>query len=284
MEIIKTAEALRRRLKQLRSSGQSIGFVPTMGYLHAGHLSLMHRARQENDRVVVSIFVNPTQFGPNEDLAAYPRDAQRDTALMQTEGVDIAFFPAVDDIYPDGFKTYVEVQGAITQVLCGKSRPTHFRGVTTVVAKLFHLVAPDRAYFGQKDAQQAAVIRRMVRDLDFDLQVVVCPIQRESDGLAMSSRNTYLTSQQRADAAILYRSLCEAVCRIQEDGERSARAVEQFIRMRIGTVPYAVIDYIEVVRAEDLSALETLEGEILIAVAVKFGRTRLIDNLQLKVD
>ncbi len=283
MEIIKSIEALRYRLNKSRADGASIGFVPTMGFLHEGHLSLMRRARQENDLVVASIFVNPAQFGPNEDLAAYPRDTQRDTALMQSVDVDVAFFPEPEEIYPRGFKTCVEVQGPITQVLCGKSRPTHFRGVTTVVAKLFHLVAPDRAYFGQKDAQQAAVIRQMVRDLDFDLQVVVCPIQREADGLAMSSRNTYLSQQQRDDAVILYRSLCEAARQIQEGGQRSAKAVVQSIKKRIGTVPYAVIDYVEVVKADDLTVLETLEGEILIALAVKFGNTRLIDNLQVNL-
>ena len=280
MEIIKSIEALRYRLKKSRADGASIGFVPTMGFLHEGHLSLMRRARQENDLVVASIFVNPAQFGPNEDLAAYPRDAQRDTALMQSVDVDVAFFPEAEEIYPQGFKSYVEVQGPITQVLCGKSRPTHFRGVTTVVAKLFHLVAPDKAYFGQKDAQQAVVIRQMVRDLDFDLQVVVCPIQREADGLAMSSRNSYLSPQQRDDAVILYRSLREAARRLQEGGRRSAKAVVQSIKKLIGTVPYAVIDYVEVVKADDLTALETLDGEILIALAVKFGNTRLIDNLQ----
>ena len=283
MEIIESAEALKGHLKKSRSAGKSIGFVPTMGFLHEGHLSLMRRARQENDLVVVSIFVNPHQFGPNEDLAAYPRDAQRDAELMRSANVDVAFFPAVETIYPQGFKTYVEVQGPITQNLCGKSRPTHFRGVTTVVTKLFHLVAPDRAYFGQKDAQQVAVIRQMVRDLDFNLQVVVCPIQREADGLAMSSRNTYLSPQQRADAVILYRALCEAARQIQEGGQRSAKAVVQSIKKRIGTIPDAVIDYVEVVKADDLTALETVEGEILIALAAKFGKTRLIDNFQLNL-
>lgn len=283
MEIVKSKETLKNHLRKSRSADKSIGFVPTMGFLHEGHLSLIRRARQENDLVVVSIFVNPTQFGPNEDLAAYPRDPRRDTALMQSAGVDIAFFPEAEEIYPQGFKTYVEVQGPITQVLCGKSRPTHFRGVATVVTKLFHLVAPDRAYFGQKDAQQVAVIRQMVRDLDFDLQVVVCPIQREADGLAMSSRNTYLSLQQRADAVILYRSLCEAARQIQEGGQRSASAVVEVIKNRIADVPDAVIDYVAVVKADDLSALEILEGEILIALAVKFGQTRLIDNLQMNL-
>jgi pantoate--beta-alanine ligase len=283
MEIITSKAALKSHLKKTRSAGRSIGFVPTMGFLHDGHLSLMRRARQENDLVVVSIFVNPTQFGPGEDLTTYPRDPGRDTALMQSVDVDIAFFPEAEEIYPRGFNTYVEVQAPITRVLCGKSRPTHFRGVTTVVAKLFHLVAPDRAYFGQKDAQQAAVIRKMVRDLDFDLQVIVCPIRREADGLAMSSRNTYLSPRQRSQAVILYQSLCDAARQIQEDGQRSAKAVVQFITGRVRAVPEAVIDYVEVVRADDLTAPETLEGEILIALAVKFGQTRLIDNLQIKI-
>jgi pantoate--beta-alanine ligase len=284
MEIVKSIEAVRSALQEQRTAGKSIGFVPTMGFLHEGHLSLMRRARQENDLVVVSIFVNPTQFGPNEDLAAYPRDAQRDTELMRSEKVDIAFFPEIKNIYPDGFTTYVEVQGPITQGLCGKSRPTHFRGVTTVVAKLFHIVAPDRAYFGQKDAQQAAVIKQMVRDLNFDLQVVVCPIQREADGLAMSSRNTYLTLEQREEAVILYRALNEAARQIHEGGQRSASAVVRSIKKSIGTVPDAVIDYVEVVDADRLTPLETLEGDILIALAVKFGKTRLIDNLQIRIE
>jgi pantoate--beta-alanine ligase len=283
MIIVKSKEALRDHIRNSRSAGRTIGFVPTMGFLHEGHLSLMRRARQENDLVVVSIFVNPTQFGPNEDLAAYPRDTRRDTALMQSVDVDIAFFPEAEEIYPRGFKTFVEVQGPITQVLCGKSRPTHFRGVTTVLAKLFNLVTPDRAYFGQKDAQQVAVIRQMVRDMDFDLQVVACPIQREADGLAMSSRNTYLSPRQRTEAVILHHCLRDADRQIREEGQRDAKAVVKSIEKRIGAVQDAVIDYVEVVRADDLTPLSTLEGEILIALAVKFGKTRLIDNLQLKV-
>jgi pantoate--beta-alanine ligase len=283
VEIVKSTGALRTALQKQRSAGNSIGFVPTMGFLHEGHLSLMRRAKEENNIVVVSIFVNPTQFGPNEDLDAYPRDALRDTRLMQCENVDIAFFPEVKDIYPQGFTTYVEVQGPITRVLCGKSRPTHFRGVTTVVAKLFHMVAPDRAYFGQKDAQQVAVIKQMVRDLDFDLQVVVCPILREADGLAMSSRNTYLSPPHRMQAVILYRSLTEAARQIHENGERSAAAIVQTIKEMIGTAPDAVIDYVEAVNADDLTALKTLQGDILIALAVKFGKTRLIDNILIKI-
>jgi len=282
MEIVESKTALRTILGKSRSAGKSIGFVPTMGFLHAGHLSLMRRARQENDLVVVSIFVNPTQFGPNEDLDTYPRDADRDTELMRSENVDIAFFPPVEEIYPRGFTTFVAVEGPMTQVLCATSRPTHFRGVTTIVAKLFNLVKPDKAYFGQKDAQQVVVIQQMVKDLDFDLQVVVCPIKREADGLAMSSRNTYLSPRHRADAAVLFQSLAEAQQMIA-GGERSASAVVRSIATKIGAAAQdAIIDYIAVVDAETLADLETLQGDILIALAVKFGKTRLIDNIRIK--
>jgi pantoate--beta-alanine ligase len=282
MLILTASAQLHESLAQSRKKGRTIGLVPTMGFLHAGHISLVRRARQENDVVAVTIFVNPTQFGPKEDLDAYPRDTRRDIELLEAEHADIVFIPAVDDIYPPGFTTYVEVEGPITQVLCGKSRPTHFRGVTTVVAKLFHMAAPDRAYFGQKDAQQVAVIRQMVKDLDFDLELVVCPIVRESDGLAMSSRNTYLSSGQRAAAAVLFRSLAEAQATI-EQGERSGPAVVGQIRARIGAVRDAVIDYVAVVDARDLTDLEVLAGEVLIAVAVNFGKTRLIDNIQITI-
>ena len=277
MDVLTSKQTLRKTLREVRASGRSIGFVPTMGFLHQGHLSLMQRARRENDVVVVSIFVNPTQFGPNEDLAAYPRDSRRDMELMAAEMVDIAFFPTVEDIYPAGYSTYVTVEGPMTQVLCAKSRPTHFRGVTTVVAKLFHLVAPDRAYFGQKDAQQVAVIRKMTADLDFDLDIVVCPIVREADGLAMSSRNTYLSAQHRAQAVVLSQSLDEARQLIAR-GERNAATVIREIKRRIGSAQDAVIDYVSVVNAATLADLETLEGDILVALAVKFGSTRLIDN------
>ena len=232
--------------------------------------------------MVVTIFVNPTQFGPNEDLDAYPRDVQRDCDLLAAEGVDIVFLPEVDEIYPPGFATYVQVQGPITQVLCGKSRPGHFRGVTTVVSKLFHMVAPDRAYFGQKDAQQVAVISRMAKDLDFDLRIVVCPIVREIDGLAMSSRNVNLSPRHRADAVVLSKSIDEARQMIA-DGERNASVVARQIEARIGAVQDAGIDYVSVVDADTLADLETLEGEILIALAVKFDRTRLIDNARISV-
>jgi pantoate--beta-alanine ligase len=279
---IQSKSALREAVQTAKSKGQRIGFVPTMGFLHEGHLSLMRRARAENDIVVTSVFVNPTQFAPHEDLDTYPRDAEKDAAMMRAEGVDIAFFPTVETIYPGGYATYVTVEGSLTQGLCGRSRPIFFRGVTTVVAKLFNLVTPHRAYFGQKDAQQAAVIRQMVKDLDFDLEVVVCPIVREPDGLAMSSRNAYLTPQQRADAPTLNRALRAARDRVVA-GEREAAVIKAGIEKEIQALAEAVIDYVEVVDADSMEALDTIAGRILIAVAVALGRTRLIDNIQIEV-
>ena len=281
IEIQSKAE-LRQAIAEAKSKGRRIGFVPTMGFLHEGHLSLMRQARKENDLVVTSVFVNPTQFAPHEDLDTYPRDAERDRALMREEGVDIAFFPSVETIYPSGYATYVTVEGSLTQGLCGRSRPIFFRGVTTVVAKLFNLVAPDRAYFGQKDAQQAAVIKQMVRDLDFDLAVVVCPIVRESDGLAMSSRNAYLTLKQRKDAPTLSRALHAAGEQVVA-GEREAAVIKAGIEDQIGALVEADIDYVEVVDADTMEAVDTIDGKILIAVAVTLGRTRLIDNIQIEV-
>lgn len=281
IEIQSKAE-LRRAVSEAKGKGQRIGFVPTMGFLHEGHLSLMRRARAENDIVVSSVFVNPAQFAPHEDLDTYPRDADRDSALMEAEGVDIAFFPTAATIYPDGYATYVTVEGPLTQGLCGRSRPIFFRGVATVVAKLFNLVTPDRAYFGQKDAQQAAVIQQMVRDLDFDLELVVCPIVRESDGLAMSSRNAYLTPRQRADAPSLHRALRAAEGQVA-GGERAAAVIKAGIETRIQALPEAVIDYVEVVNADTMVAVDTIAGRTLIALAVTLGKTRLIDNIQVEV-
>ena len=280
MQVIETKEELRRVVNSARQSNHSIGFVPTMGYLHEGHLSLMRRARQENDLVVTSVFVNPTQFGPREDLDTYPQDDGRDKELMLKEKVDIAFFPTVAQLYPDGYSTYVEVKGSLTQGLCGRSRPRFFRGVTTIVAKLFHMVTPDRAYFGAKDAQQSVVVQQMVKDLDFDLEIVVCPTVREADGLAMSSRNSYLSHRHRTDAVVISKSLGSARQMIA-DGERNAHSVYQSIKGRIEKVPDAIIDYIAVVDAMTLADLKTLEGEILIAVAIKLGGTRLIDNIRI---
>lgn len=282
MQVFHTKNELRTFVKQARTTGKTIGFVPTMGYLHAGHASLIQAARGENEVVVVSVFVNPTQFGPKEDLSAYPRDTEKDMALMRAEGVDAAFFPPVHEIYPDGYVTCVDVQGPMTGTLCGRSRPGHFRGVATVVTKLFHMVAPDRAYFGQKDAQQVAVIEQMVRDLDFDLQIVACPTVREADGLALSSRNVYLTTAERAQAPQISRALFDAEQMIRQ-GERRASTIVQHIHQRILTIDGAAIDYISVVDARTLADLETLDATVLIAVAVKVGKTRLIDNIRLRV-
>lgn len=280
MEIIKTTSALRAAVRKARDAGLTIGLVPTMGYLHEGHLSLMRRARKENDLVVATVFVNPTQFGPNEDLDAYPRNPKHDMALMQSEQVDIAFMPETADLYPDGFATCVEVKGPMTQVLCGASRPNHFRGVTTIVAKLFHLADPHRAYFGRKDAQQVAVIRKMARDLDFDLQVVICPTVREADGLAMSSRNSYLSDRQRMDAVVISQSLFEARDMITR-GEQYAQNVIDHIRSRISAVEQAEIDYVAAVDTDSLADIDILAGRVLIAVAVNIGGTRLIDNIDI---
>lgn len=282
MQVIATIPELRAAIKQSRASHKTIGFVPTMGYLHDGHLSLIGRARQENDVVVVSIFVNPTQFAPHEDLDTYPRDHERDLALLQAASADIVFLPTVEELYPSGYTTYVQVEGSMGATLCGVSRPTFFRGVATIVTKLFHLVTPQRAYFGQKDAQQAVVIKKMVRDLNFDLDIVVCPTVREKDGLAMSSRNTYLTPTQRTQAAGISQALFEARDLIG-NGERNASRIRQSIEARIAAIDDAVIDYVSIVDANTLADVESLSGETLIAVAVKVGKTRLIDNIQVHV-
>ncbi|RJQ78084.1 MAG: pantoate--beta-alanine ligase [Desulfobacteraceae bacterium] len=282
MQVVHTKVELRAALKEAHTTGKTVGLVPTMGYLHAGHASLIRRARRENDVVVVSVFVNPTQFGPNEDLSAYPRDAEKDSALMRAEGVDLAFFPPVEELYPPGFTTYVQVEGPMTATLCGRTRPGHFRGVATIVSKLFHLALPDRAYFGQKDAQQLAVIEQMTRDLDLGIQIVGCPIVREADGLAMSSRNVYLTETQRAQAPGIARALFEAREMIR-DGRRDAAAVVEHVKKTIAAIDSAAIDYVSMVDPRTLGDLETLSGEVLIAVAVKLGRTRLIDNIRVEV-
>lgn len=282
MQVAHTNAELRAALAQFRAPGRAVGFVPTMGFLHPGHLSLVRRARKENDIVVVSIFVNPTQFGPNEDLAAYPRDIPRDLAMLAGDNADVVFCPSPEVLYPPGYTTYVDVQGPMTQTLCGRSRPGHFRGVATIVTKLFHLVAPQRAYFGQKDAQQVAVIEQMTRDLDFDLQVVACPTVREPDGLAMSSRNTYLTKAQRAQAPMIFKALQDAR-RLVEHGERRASAVVRQIEKKLSVIDSGRIDYVSITDARTLADLETLNGEVLIAVAIHVGRTRLIDNIRFEV-
>jgi len=281
MQLIKTVSEMRSHADQLRLAGKRIGFVPTMGYLHEGHLSLVRIAKEKSDVVVMSIFVNPTQFGPAEDFDRYPRDFDRDWRLAEQAGCDILFHPSVAEMYPEGYLTYVTVE-KLTTVLCGRSRPTHFRGVTTVVAKLFNLVKPHVAVFGQKDAQQALVIKRMVRDLNFDVEVIVAPIVREKDGLAMSSRNTYLTPEERRDATVLYCSLLLAK-ELVDKGERRAEAIKTEMRKMIEATPTAQIDYISIVDTDKLEDKDTLSGETLIALAVYFGKTRLIDNLILQV-
>lgn len=282
MRIVTTKAELRTALHEARADGRTVGLVPTMGYLHEGHLSLVQAARRDNDVVVVSVFVNPTQFGPGEDYDSYPRDLARDAALVEGAGADVVFAPSPEEMYPAPQVAYVVVDGPMTQGLCGRSRPGHFRGVATVVTKLFNLVRPDRAYFGQKDAQQLAVVRRMVADLDLGVEVVGCPIVREPDGLAMSSRNTYLTADQRRDALVLHRSLEWARQQVA-DGERDAHALTDGIRRVLAEVPSARVDYVEVVDADTLQPLEVLAGRVLVALAVQVGKPRLIDNLVLEV-
>lgn len=276
MKIEGNIEETRKQVKTWKKEGLSIGLVPTMGYLHEGHKSLIEAAKRDNDKVVVSIFVNPIQFGPKEDFASYPRDLQKDAALCESAGVDLIFHPEAEEMYEKDFCTFVDMEG-LTGELCGKSRPTHFRGVQTVVSKLFHIIPADRAYFGQKDAQQLAVIRRMVRDLSMDIEIIGCPIIREEDGLAKSSRNTYLDSKERQAALILSKGLQAGKEKI-EQGERSGEAVKKVICEKIKEEPMAQIDYVEIVNFDTISPVEKLEGEILCALAVYIGKTRLIDN------
>lgn len=279
MQILNTVAETRTAIESQRKMGKSIGFVPTMGFLHDGHLSLMETAKDQTDFVVVSIFVNPTQFGPNEDLASYPRDLERDVELCKSVGVDLIFAPSVSEMYPDGYSTYVDCEGDITKRLCGATRPTHFKGVTSVVSKLFNIVMPDKAFFGQKDAQQVAVIEKMVRDLNYNLEIIPCPIVRESDGLAMSSRNAYLNDDQRKEALVLSKALKRAKALI-EAGERSTETLIGEMIKIIEVSPSAVIDYVSIVDAKTLDAIETINDDFLVALAVKIGKTRLIDNFR----
>ncbi|MFY9702894.1 MAG: pantoate--beta-alanine ligase [Terriglobales bacterium] len=280
MKICASISEARSACRDARANHRRVGLVPTMGALHEGHLSLVRAARAQCDVVAVSIFVNPTQFGPAEDLSKYPRQFERDCRLLEQEGVDILFAPSIEEMYPQGAISWVVVEG-LSEKLDGRSRPGHFRGVTTVVAKLFHVIEPDAAYFGQKDAAQLAVIRRMVRDLDFPVEIVACPIVREADGLAMSSRNAYLNREERQRALVLQRSLQEA--RRQFDaGERLAArliaaAKEVFVRE-----PQVRLDYFEVVDPETLDPVERISGRTLVAVAAFVGTTRLIDNVVLE--
>lgn len=282
MQCFETVEQLRSYLTEARRRQQSIGLVPTMGALHEGHLSLMRTAAAENDIVVASIFVNPTQFGPQEDLATYPRNLEKDARLAAQAGVTALFHPPVEEVYRSGNATWVEVVGSLTESLCGRSRPGHFRGVTTVVSRLFNIVQPDKAYFGQKDVQQVQVLKRMTQDLFFNIELRVVPIVRENDGLAMSSRNAYLSDTERQAALILSRSLEEAK-RIVNDGERDTAAIEAAVTAFIQKEALAEIDYVELVHPDDLRRREQLEAVGLLALAVRIGKTRLIDNTFLEV-
>jgi pantoate--beta-alanine ligase len=274
MEVSKTVA----EIKELRGKLPApVGLVPTMGYLHEGHLVLVRQARAENASVVVSIFVNPTQFGPREDFKEYPRDPQRDLALLEKEKVDVVFMPSVDEVYPPGFNSWVEV-GKIAQRLEGASRPGHFRGVATVVARLFNIVQPDRAYFGQKDAQQLLVVRNMAAELDMKLEVIGVPTVREPDGLAMSSRNTYLNPEERKAALVLYQALMLAQ-RLYSEGEKDAKLIRRQMRELIQKQPLAEIDYISIADAETLDELDEVKPPALVSLAVKIGKTRLIDNV-----
>lgn len=280
MQIVNTIRETKDILAQARAEGKTVGLVPTMGYFHEGHLSLMRKAREENDVVVVSIFVNPIQFGPNEDLAKYPRDLDRDSKMAEGEGVDYIFHPSVDEMYSKAYNTYVDVEG-ITADLCGASRPGHFRGVSTVVLKLFNIVRPDRAYFGEKDFQQVKVIQRMVADLNLDVAVVAMPIVREADGLAMSSRNEYLNEEERHGALILSRALSYAKNLVSEglsSPVELAFRIWEFIRDE----PTAQIEYVQVVDGETLDTPAIIDTNSVLAIAIKIGNTRLIDNAYMK--
>ncbi len=280
MKIVKTVDEVKAIVKGWRSEGLTVGLVPTMGFLHAGHQSLIAKSVEQNDRTVVSVFVNPIQFGPNEDLEAYPRDIKRDADLCEKTGADIIFNPEPEEMYKDGFVSFVDMNG-LTNHLCGLSRPVHFRGVCTVCNKLFNIASPDRAYFGQKDAQQLAVIKRMVKDLNMNLEIVGCPIVREEDGLAMSSRNTYMNDEERKAALVLSKAIFLGQKMVQ-DGERSAEAVASKMRELISSEPMADIEYIEVVNNLTMESIEEIKGDILVAIAVKINnKVRLIDNFMM---
>lgn len=276
MKVVKTIQEVRDFVAAWRKAGLSVGLVPTMGYLHEGHQSLIRKSVEQNDRTVVSVFVNPIQFGPNEDLEAYPRDLNRDMKAVEEAGGDLIFNPEPEEMYRGHFTSFIDTTET-TELLCGAVRPVHFRGVCTVVGKLFNIVQPNRAYFGQKDAQQLATIRRFVRDLNFPVEIVPCPIVREADGLAKSSRNTYLNAEERQAALILSQSLKKGQSAI-EHGERNSQRVIDIIRQNLETEPLARIDYVEVVDFENIQRVAEIKGETLVAIAVYIGKTRLIDN------
>ncbi|MDE6470208.1 MAG: pantoate--beta-alanine ligase [Eubacterium sp.] len=276
MHIVHTVKEVRQQVSEWRQQGLTIGFVPTMGYLHEGHQSLIKKAVADNDRVVVSVFVNPMQFAPNEDLESYPRDLQADARLCDETGANLIFNPEPEEMYADGFCSFVDMNGP-TAELCGKSRPIHFRGVCTVVNKLFNIVTPDRAYFGQKDAQQLAVIKRMVKDLNIPIEIVGCPIIRETDGLAKSSRNTYLNDAERKAALILSKTIFMGQ-ELIKNGMTDAKELVSLMKKNIETEPLARIDYVEVVDFDDISIRDAIGDNTLVAMAVYIGKTRLIDN------
>ncbi|MBR1391388.1 MAG: pantoate--beta-alanine ligase [Lachnospiraceae bacterium] len=276
MQVTGQIQQVREFVKTWRKQGQTVALVPTMGYLHEGHGSLITRARQENDKVVVSIFVNPMQFGPNEDLASYPRDLEKDRAYCESLGADLIFHPEPEEMYHEGFSTYVDMS-ILTEELCGLSRPVHFRGVCTVVSKLFHIVQPDRAYFGEKDAQQLAIIRHMVDDLNMDVEVIGCPIVREEDGLAKSSRNTYLSAEERKAALILSQTI-ELGKQLVAEGEKDADSLVAKMKENIEKEPLARIDYVKAVNGLTMQQQKNIESPLLVAMAVYIGKTRLIDN------
>ncbi len=276
MKIVKTIEEVRAQVKEWKSQGLTVGLVPTMGYLHEGHASLIDTSCRDNDRTVVSDFVNPMQFGPGEDLESYPRDMEHDAALAQEHGCDLIFHPDPDEMYHDGFSTFVDMT-VLTEELCGLSRPVHFRGVCTVVSKLFNIVKPDRAYFGKKDAQQLAVIRHMVDDLNMDIEIVGCPIVRESDGLAKSSRNTYLDENERKAALVLSKSIFNGM-ELVRNGEKDCAVITDSMKKLIASEPLAKIDYVKLVDMKTMQQIEKLDRPALCAIAVYIGKTRLIDN------
>jgi len=280
MQTVKTIKEVREIVSAWRKEGLSVGLVPTMGFLHEGHQSLIRKSAEQCDRTVVSVFVNPIQFGPNEDLEAYPRDLERDKQKVTEAGGDLIFNPEPAEMYPGHFTSFIDTTET-TELLCGAVRPIHFRGVCTVVGKLFNIVQPDRAYFGQKDAQQLATIKRFVRDLNFPIEIVPCPIIREDDGLAKSSRNTYLTPDERKAALILSKSLKKGEDAIN-NGERNAQKVIEIIKDSLSTEPKARIDYVEVVDFENIQRISEISGETLVAIAVYIGKTRLIDNFIVK--
>lgn len=280
MIIANTISQVRDQVRQWRREGLTVGLVPTMGYLHEGHGSLVGKAAEDCDRVVASVFVNPTQFAPGEDLASYPRDFERDCEILEKQGCSMVFHPSVDEMYPDGngrTDTYIEILNDMPKQLCGRTRPNHFRGVCTVVGKLFNIVLPDKAYFGEKDAQQLAIIRRMVRDLSYGIEIVGCPIVREPDGLAKSSRNIHLKPDERKAAAVLYRSLKIAE-EMASDGKKSSKAVTDAVRAEIEKEPLAEVEYVSAVDSLSMEPVEMVGKGTLIAIAVRIGQTRLIDN------